>query len=202
MEPGFTYKIDNQELIDKLKKDFYDNPEHIKENKGKQNYHRILGTIEENDVWNLVQWFPRYWDDNREMYDYLNKITYPHDPEYFIDKTWIKYYPKGYFASLHREFGDGMNLENQYTNVILLDQSDDIVGGVIVIAGDSFEINWEDPKARYNLRERLYTRFLKEPGDAVVWDEKAVHGVSMIENGHRLVLVCTKMKRETERQNG
>jgi hypothetical protein len=200
MEPGFTYRVDNQELIDTIRNDFYSDPSRIKENRGKQNYEKFLGTIKEHDIWNWSKWFPDYWGNRMDLFHYYNEITYPRDPEYFIDKSWMKYYPEGSFSGLHREFGDNGTCENQHTNVILIDQAEDISGGIIVIAGDSYEINIKDPNAKNNLRERLYTRFLRNPGDAITWDEKAVHGVSKIEKGYRLVLVCTKMK--MERQNG
>lgn len=200
MEPGYTYRVDNQKLIDQLREDFYSDPDRIKENRGKQNYEKYLGTIEKNDVWDYGKYFPKYWDYHLDLYNYLNDITYPRDPEYFIDKTWMKYYPQDAFSGLHRESGDVGCVEDQHTNVILIDQAEDIIGGLIVIAGDSYDINFKDPNAKDNLRERLYARFLKNPGDAVTWDEKAVHGVSKIEHGHRLVLVCTKIK--MERLNG
>jgi hypothetical protein len=200
MEPGFTYRVDNQELIYVVREDFYSNPTKVKENRGKQNYEKFLGTIKEHDIWNFGKWFPYFWENHRELYDYLNKITYPQDPRYSIDKTWVKYYPEGSFSGLHIEYGGEGTCEDQHTNVILIDQAEDIMGGIIILAGDSYEINFKDPNTKGNLRERLLTRFLKNPGDAITWDEKAVHGVSKIEKGHRLVLVCTKIK--MERQNG
>jgi len=199
IESGFTYKIDNQELIDLLRNEFYSNPNSFWENQGKQNYEKYLGTTKENDNKNFG-WL--YWDNHIELYNYLNEVTYPREPEYFIDQSWMKYYPEGAFSGLHQEKGDyrAKATGGQYTNVILIDQAEDIIGGIIVIAGDSHEINLEDANAKGNLKERLYTRFLKTPGEGIVWDEKAVHGVSKIERGHRLVFACTKMK--MERQNG
>lgn len=193
MEPGFTYNIDNQEIVDLLKNLFYSNMDVVYENRGKQNYERYVGTTTENDCHKTGAVF---WDNYPDLYDHLSKITYPRDPNYIIDKSWMKYYPEGTFSGLHREQGDVCGLEDQHTNVILIDQAEDIVGGVIIIAGDSYDIDFKDPNAKGNLRERLYTRFLKTPGEAITWDEKAVHGVSKIEKGHRLVFVCTKIKME------
>lgn len=193
MEPGFTYKIDNQELIDLLKNEFYSNPDSFWVNRGKQNYEKYLGTIKENDSKNFG-WL--YWDNHIELYNYLNEVVYPREPGYFIDQSWMKYYPKGTFSGLHQEKADWNASGEQYTNVILIDQAEDIVGGIIVIAGDSHEVDLKNANAKGNLKERLYTRFLKTPGEAIVWDEKTVHGVSKIEEGHRLVFVCTKTKME------
>jgi hypothetical protein len=193
MEPGFTYKVENIELIETLKKEFYDQKKDFHPNRGKQNYEKYLGTIAEN---NMGGWKGSFWEGHRKLFHYLNSITYPSDPEYILDKTWMKYYPKGSFSGLHTENADRSVGENQYTNVILIDQSEDIMGGIIVIAGDSMEINYVNPNGKENIRERLITRFLKNPGDSIVWNGKTVHGVSKIEKGHRLVFVCTKTKME------
>jgi hypothetical protein len=202
MEPGYTYRVDNQELIDLVREDFYSDPKLIRENRGKQHYQKYLGTLEKNDVWGWNKWAPKFWNERPDLYHYLNDITYPRDPEYFVDKTWMKYYPKDTFSSLHQdevEPNEALH-EDRHVNVILIDQDPDIVGGIIVIAGDAYEPNFKDPNEKYNLRERLLTRFLKTPGDAITWSEIAMHGVSKIEHGHRLVLVCSKIK--MERQNG
>ena len=206
MEPGFTYKINNQELIDVMKNDFYSDPSMIKRNGGDQNFEKTLLTIKENDIWNLARLYPAYWDNHMDLYHYLNENTYPKSPEYVIDKSWMKYYPEGSFSGLHQDSLAGEEdhhhvkawTKEQYTNVILIDQPENIIGGIIVIAGDSYKINFKDCNAENNLRERLYTRFLKTPGAAVVWDGNAVHGLSKIEKGHRLVLVCTKVKKDQE----
>lgn len=197
MEPGFTYKIDNDAIINLLKNDFYSDENAFYQNRGKQNYEKYLGSTKGNDIQKFGFFF---WEDHLDLYNYLNEVTYPRDPDYIIDKSWMKYYPEGSFSGLHREKGDIGSIEDQHTNVILIDQAEDIVGGVIVIAGDSYDIDFKDPNSKGNLRERLYTRFLKTPGEAITWDERAVHGVSKIEKGHRLVFVCTKIK--MERQNG
>jgi hypothetical protein len=194
MEPGFTYKVDNQELIDLLRNEFYSNPNSFWENRGKQNYEKYLGTTKENDNKNFG-WL--YWDNHIELYNYLNEVTYPREPGYFINQSWMKYYPEGSFSGLHQEASDYQySTSNQYTNVILIDQAEDIIGGMVVIAGDSHDIDTKNPNSKGNLKERLYTRFLKVPGEGIVWDERAVHGVSRIEKGYRLVFVCTKIKME------
>lgn len=197
MEPGFTYNIDSQEIVNLLKNDLYSNKNVFYQNRGKQNYEKYLGTTRKNNIHNFGCSF---WEGHLDLYNYLNEVTYPRDPDYVIDRSWMKYYPEGSFSGLHSEQQDVCCIEDQHTNVILVDQSEDIVGGVIVIAGDSCDIDFKDPNSKGNLRERLYTRFLKTPGEAITWDEKAVHGVSKIEKGHRLVFVCTKIK--MERQNG
>jgi hypothetical protein len=193
MEPGFTYKIENNRLIEVLKKEFYDHKKDFQPNRGKQNYEKYLGTIEEN---NIGAWKGSFWENHKELFYYLNEKTYPQDPEYILDKSWMKYYPKGSFSGLHTENADASVGKDQYTNVILIDQSEDIVGGVIVIAGDSIEPDYKNPNKKENIRERLITKFLKDPGDSIVWNGKTVHGVSKIEKGHRLVFVCTKTKME------
>jgi hypothetical protein len=186
MEPGFTYKVENIELIEILKKEFYDHKKDFHPNRGKQNYEKYLGTIKKGS----------FWENHKELFHYLNEKTYPQDPEYILDKSWMKYYPLGSFSGLHTENVDISVGKNQYTNVILIDQSENIIGGIIVIAGDSIEPDYKNPNKKENIRERLITKFLKNPGDSIVWNEKTVHGVSKIEKGHRLVFVCTKTKME------
>lgn len=201
MEPGHTYFVDNNELIDLLKKEFYDNPEIMLLNRGKQNYEFHLGTTygHESSLWDLnihgrgIRSEHEFWDAHREFYDYLNKVTYPLDSDYKITRSWMKYYPEGFFSGLHNEFLGGEEYLDQHSNVILIDQPENTVGGTIVIAGDSMKTS-KDPNQPGNLRERLYTRTLKQPGDAITWNEQAVHGVSKIEKGHRLVFVCIKEK--------
>lgn len=197
MEPGFLYRVDNPELINIFKDYFYSDPDKINPNRGHQNYEKNVGTIKE--FWEN-RWDSRatFMEDNRDIYDYLNKITYPHDPEYNIIQSWMKYYPQDSFSALHTEINNTevVSRKEQYSNVILIDQDPDIEGGVIVIAGDSMDINFSHPNADGNLRQRLLTRKLVNPGDAIVWDERAVHGVSKVEKGHRLTLVCIKAKWE------
>tara|TARA_R110002072_G_scaffold116794_1_gene247451 strand:+ start:833 stop:1429 length:597 start_codon:yes stop_codon:yes gene_type:complete len=195
MEPGFLYKIDNQKVISALKKYFYSDPDQIKENRAKQNYQKVVGTIKE--LWKH-KWEREYpfMEENRELYNYLNEVTYPHDPEYQIVQSWMKYYPENSFSGLHAEKGEqsAKVRKEQYSNIILIDQDPDIEGGLIVIAGDSMsaENNPATGNKPGNIRERLLTRKLINPGDSIVWDEKAVHGVSKVERGHRLVFVCIK----------
>lgn len=199
MGPGHIYKVHNQEFIDFIREDFYSDPKLIRENRGKQNYQKYLGTLEEYDVWGWNKWSPKFWDKHPELYHYLNDVTFPREPGYFVDKVWMKYYPKDSFSGLHQDHAEPAEqgrYEDRHINVILIDQAPDIIGGIIVIAGDAYEPNFKDPNEKYNLRERLLTRFLATPGDAITWDEIAMHGVSKIEHGHRLVLVCSKIKME------
>jgi len=192
MESGFIYFLDNPDLFNLLKTDFYSNPELAHENRGKQNLERHMGTLNKYNFSGLEKDF---WENHIELFEYLNEFTYPRDPEYYICSSWIKHYIEGSFSGLHAESQDWGMGRDQHTNVILIDQAEDIIGGMNVIAGDSYQLN-KDPNSKGNLRERLLTRFLEKPGDAIVWDANAVHGVSKIEKGYRLVLVCIKIKME------
>jgi hypothetical protein len=193
VELGFKYSLDDLSVIDFLKKEFFSDPNMIVVNNGKQNLERHFGTLRK---YNVNGYERDYWENHLDIYNYLNENTYPRDPDYVITSSWIKYYKVGAFSGLHAESKAWPSKEIQYTNVTLLDQSEDIEGGQIILAGDSYEINWKDPNAKGNLRERLLTRFLKSPGESIVWDEKSVHGVSRIEKGHRLVFICIKNKLE------
>jgi hypothetical protein len=186
MEPGFTYTVDNEKFLSLLREEFYNNSELIKQNGAKTLYDRPIGAFECR--WNT------FWKDNIDLYNYIESVTYPRDPNYRIDNTWMRYYIKDSFSALHIDVKNDSHIgEDQITNVILLDQSEDIDGGLIVIAGESYNIDLDVPVRAGNIKKRLLTRFLKNPGDAIMWDEKTIHGVSKIEKGFRLVFVCTKI---------
>lgn len=199
MGPGFTYRVDNLDLINTVKHEFYSNPALICHNNSKQNYQRYLGTL---DQYKITGSENSFWNDHQQLFEYLNTITYPRDPSYCINESWIKYYTAGDFSSLHAECGPWGGHCDQHSNVILLDQSPDLEGGIIVIAGDSFDVDIDNPYTKGNIRERLLTRILKTPGDAVTWTENVIHGLSKVDKGYRLVLVCTKIKYGDENQRG
>lgn len=183
IEPGFTYSIDNNLFIEALKAEFYNNPDLVVENNSKTLYDRHIGTL---DTLN-------FWKNNIDLFKYLEEVTYPRDPNFVIYDTWMRYYVKDSYSSLHVDvFSNGI-INQQYTNVILIDQSDDIVGGSIVIAGSTDNATPETFNLRNKLNNRLLTKFLKNPGDGIVWDANTVHGVTKIENGHRLVFCCIKV---------
>lgn len=199
VETGFTYQIDNQELFDTLKQEFYSHPEHMVSNGSKQNKSRSLGTLWPNKVWGFEHDF---WESHVELFEYINSVTYPHDPDYIVSETWLKFYEEGDFFSLHYDYPlyldenpDAKDL-HQYSNVIMIDQSDDLKGGVLVIAGDSFNIDYFNANRKGFLLERLYTKSLEKPGDAIVWNENTIHGVSKVEKGQRLILLCLKAHKD------
>ncbi len=192
MDPVLDFFVDNPDLINTLKAEFYNNPDLVLQNPSKSLYDRLIGNYRHNDT--PTGPHNEFWEQHVDLYNYLDSVTYPRDPNYVINCTWMRYYTKGCFSAFHQDqhllLG---HVVNQTTNIILIDRSDDLVGGVTVIAGDSFEFDRDDPNKPGQLRERLITKFMDKPGDAVAWNEKVVHGISRIERGSRLVFMVSKV---------
>ena len=192
MEPGYSFFVDNEELINTLKAEFYNNPDLILQNPSKTLYDRMIGHHRYKDT--PTGPHNSFWQERVDLYNYLDSVTYPRDPNYVISYTWMRYYTPGCFSALHQDqHASAGHVVDQTTNIILIDRSDDLVGGVTVIAGDSFEYDPDNPNQPGHLRERLITKTMDKPGDAVTWNEKVVHGISRIERGSRLVFMTSKV---------
>ena len=178
IESGFKYSINNANLISKVKAHFYSNKHLIENNSAEQNTQMEMDS---------------FWEKNKDLYAQLNRTTYPKGNGYFILRSWLKYYDVNDFSGLHQEQDNPRSRkENEYSNSILIERSEDLIGGDLVIAGDGQEFDYSGSVNENNIRERLLTRSVNTPGEVIVWDKYAVHGVAKVEKGHRLVLVCVK----------
>jgi hypothetical protein len=74
---------------------------------------------------------------------------------------------------------------NYWITTCLVEKSTDLIGGEIVLAGDSYE-DYEV------FQSRLKVINLTETGQTAVWNGETVHGISEITNGHRWVFVVYK----------
>ncbi len=192
VDPFIEYTIDNVDFINMLKAEYYDNAHLAIQNPSKSLYDRMIG--HSRNKGNPTGPHCSFWEERIDFFNYLNEVTYPRDPDYVISYTWMRYYEKGCFSAFHLdEHESAGHVVNQITNVIMIDRSDDLIGGHTVIAGDSFRFDPQDPNRVGDLRERLITRDLRTPGQAISWNEKLVHGISRIERGHRLVFMTTKV---------
>ncbi len=123
---------------------------------------------------------------------YLTTMTYPYDVP--IKACWShKYEANGHMMGMHQDkYADIKNPkheENEYwTTTCLIEKSEDLSGGEIVLAGDSYE----DFKEFTN-RSRLKVINLTEVGHTAVWNGNTIHGVSEITNGSRWVFVVYKV---------
>ena len=76
--------------------------------------------------------------------------------------------------------------KNEYwTTTCLIEKSEDLSGGEIVLAGDSYE-DYEE------FQSRLKVINLTEVGHTAVWNGETVHGIGEITNGYRWVFVIYK----------
>lgn len=191
IEPGFTFSFDNQELIDTVTREFYSDFHNRPQNKARQNLELYLGTTTENDITGYGA--TAFWDNNKELFDYLSEVTYPKDPDYIVSVTWMKYYGVDHYSGLHQEFGEKFGAEDYYINIILVEKSPDLDGGVLIVAGDSQE--FDTFKKSVSIRDRLYSIMFKNPGEGIVWNPQTVHGVTKVNKGHRLILGVAKVRK-------
>ena len=191
VEPGFKYSVSNSPLINFLKEEFFNNPDKIRINATKQNLQRQLGTIDKYNLGNLPHIF---WNNHQELFNQLMDVTYPRDPNYVITATWMKCYCPGHYSGLHHDFGENYGGDDFYINVMMIDQSPDLDGGVLVLAGDSEDFSLSTGRA--SIRDRLDINVFERPGDAIVWNPHTIHGVSQVKRGHRLILACAKVRKK------
>ena len=145
-----------------------------------------------------------FWLTHSALYDYIEKNVYPeHTP---IFDTWGKLYTvnsqagptnRGEFIGLHQDREYEWPIDDNHlihTTSILLQRSDDAVGGYSVLAGDS---QFQGEKAtRFkdsrDIMSRLVVENLTVPGESIVWNGWTMHGVSEMTHGTRMTLVVIK----------
>lgn len=148
---------------------------------------------------------PKWQSDLSNEMEYLKNYTYPFGAEVYCH--WLKVYNEnqhhlGGFLGLHQDYGEFPELKNQgkmmITNSILLHQSDDLEGGELIFAGDSFD-NTKDkikaPDRPYNTQHIMHRMEIdkqKNVGDVMWWHGYTVHGVSRIKKGNRVTFMIIK----------
>lgn len=163
------------------------------------------GTHQQISLGNLQDWsVNNFWQDHQELYQYVKENTYPEHEA--IDNTWFKLYTtetklgptnKGQFIGLHqdREYhtppDDTMLI---HTTSILIERSEDALGGYSVLAGDHQlqkpkENRFKDTR---DIMSRLVVENLTEPGESITWNGWTMHGVSEMQQGSRLSFVVFK----------
>ena len=177
--------VEDEEFITWIKVKYEEyRKERLRRNTGKIHSEMYLGWLTEEDK---NGWF---WKKYPEMFKRLEQITYPYGEP--VINSWIKFYDEGEYSALHI---DDVNFISQryrhkitWTNSILLEQSEDLEGADVVLAGDGFEPTFEQ------LKSRLITQRHNKVGDNIVWDSEIVHGISKIEKGYRMTLIVIKGK--------
>ena len=135
----------------------------------------------------------RWWGDKivkdafgEYLHWYLTTMTYPYDVP--IKGCWSHLYKahSGMMGMHQDKYADMDKTEGKYwSTTCLVDKSEDLSGGEIVLAGDSYE-DYEE------FQSRLKVINLTEIGQTAVWNGETVHGVSEITNGYRWVFVVYK----------
>lgn len=148
--------------------------------------------------------FENFWDDYREIWNYLEKNTYPYDVP--IIDTWMNLYKstdadlnsaEGEYFGLHQDQMDHILGERKtllHVTSILLQKSDDCLGGYLVLGGDSLKmLSPEERKTdTRDILARLKVIDMKRPGDCVLWNGETLHGVSEVTQGSRITLMIVK----------
>jgi Rps23 Pro-64 3,4-dihydroxylase Tpa1-like proline 4-hydroxylase len=126
-----------------------------------------------NNVKNVRTLILDYTDDSDildtgfEIYSLLNNKTLIPYSSYILE------YYENSFASLHKD-AIGENETNSITTVTLLHQSDDLLGGQILI---------------YNDDETSITILNQNVGEIISYNHRTTHGISKVIKGTRRVLV-------------
>lgn len=149
-----------------------------------------------------------YWKNfmnsrkNEPLMSYLKKHTYPFNKH--VDSMWMNYYSTdmkdengfGGFLGLHQDYHNYPDRSGDmvFVNSVLIDQSKDMVGGEIVLAGDSLETRSVNirPIDTRDIMHRLKV-IRQKPGDVIFWNGLTLHGVGQIEKGDRLTLMVVKL---------
>lgn len=132
--------------------------------------------------------------DYPELFDYIEKRTYPYDEP--IGSYWMKWYGPGHFAGMHQDqFGSyAVNDTSDYlwyVTTILIDNKD-LVGGEVVIAGDTNFSN------QYVIAERMKVLNINTPGHGACWNQYTLHGIAEIKSGERVTLMVAKRSKESK----
>lgn len=136
--------------------------------------------------------FPKL-EDHPELYDYIEKRTYPYDKP--IGSYWMKWYGTGHFAGMHQDQYGSYAVEDQtdslwYITSILID-SKDLIGGELVIAGDTSFLN------THIIAERMKVLNITTHGHGACWNQYTQHGVGEITQGERVTLMIAKRSDES-----
>lgn len=196
VDPGIVNKIYQYYLANKKNWEF----------KHPSTSHHLIHTAEDTPVQPGSEPVSNNWDiDLHEELEYLKHNTYPFGADIYCH--WIKTYDEthhhaGGFLGLHQDWGEFAHLKNEgkmlITNSILLHQSDDLEGGELIFAGDSFDNTKDNVSAQerpYNTKHimhRMEVEKHKNIGDVMWWHGYTVHGVSRIKKGNRVTFMIIK----------
>lgn len=193
-KPGYLTSIDKA-IADKIyqyylskKNDEFEHP---------STSHRLIDT-------DTLGWWS---SDLADEMEYLKDHTYPFGADVFCH--WLKVYDEnhqhhsGAFLGLHQDYGEFPWLEAEgkmiITNSILLHHSDDLDGGELIFAGDSFD-NTKDiisaterPYNTKHVMHRMEVEKHENIGDVMWWHGYTVHGVSRIKKGNRITFMIIKV---------
>ena len=152
----------------------------------------------------------KYWQnfmnsrENEPLMSYLEKHTYPFKKP--VESMWMNYYSAdmknengfGGFLGLHQDYHNWKDRSGDhmvFVNSVLIDQSDDMVGGEIVLAGDSIETRQATIRREIDTRDIMHRLKVirQKPGDVIFWNGLTLHGVSQIEKGDRLTMMVVKV---------
>lgn len=132
-------------------------------------------------------------NDHPELFKYIESVTYPYDKP--ISDSWMKWYGPGHFAGMHQDqYGAYARYDDSgllwYVTSILI-ESKNLVGGELVIAGDTSFLN------THVIAERMKVLNITEPGYGACWNQYTQHGVAEILSGERITLMVAKRSDES-----
>jgi hypothetical protein len=158
--------------------------------------------------------FDSFWSENQDLKKYLECMTHPFDEP--IYNMWVKYYSCDYkvpgsnggFFGLHQDYTYERPRDKDYqiidksldekhlmfSNSVIIDVSDDIEGGEIVLAGDSSGTGKVSQRLidSRDIMHRLKVIKANKPGDHTVWNGYTMHGVAELSKGWRMSLLVIK----------
>lgn len=197
----------DKEMLEPMRKWYREKQENVKWN---HRHHKVYVTgCMENDK-------TGFWSKHPDLYKYLEENTFPYDAP--IHDSWISYLSqetdneRNRFMFLHQDFTydrprNANNMLNDedlaynsetllHVNSIILDTSEDMDGGELVLAGDSLEslrcLPQDRGKDTRDLLYRLQVVPARNIGDLTVWHGLTVHGVSELYKGWRSSLIIFK----------
>lgn len=137
-----------------------------------------------------------------EIEQYLVDNVYPYSEP--LKDIWVKKVSAehinedgyGGFIGMHADhegFSFGADML-QFINSFLLHKSDDLEGGYIVLAGDSYETKLQEnrPHNSRDFMSRLVVIPYNNVGEGAWWNSRTIHGVSQVTKGERISFMVTK----------
>lgn len=136
------------------------------------------------------------WRDmlGEELWNFIEENTHPKTGR--IMNICANWYEEGASFPLHFDAGNGGDYDDEvpYTNLWVLDKSDDLEGGLFVKGDLTAIAKFVDPVA---LKVTCPLEVIDpQIGEMVVFKAETLHGITQIKKGYRMSLVIQKIGKE------